>query len=189
MSAVGPAIDTERTVLLVLQADHSQLAHAYHSANREHLTPWEPERGPDFFTEEAFRRIGDASCREFLAGSAVRFIAVQKASEKMIASCSFTNIVRGPLLGCNMGYSVAQEFEGQGIMQEVAAAAIRHMFDGVGLHRIMASHMPTNVRSERLLKRLGFEREGYARSYLRIAGQWQDMVLNSLINPKELRHD
>jgi ribosomal-protein-alanine N-acetyltransferase len=39
------------------------------------------------------------------------------------------------------------------------------------------------VRSERLLARLGFEREGYAKAYLKIAGQWQDMVLNSLINP------
>ena len=32
-------------------------------------------------------------------------------------------------------------------------------------------------------RRLGFEREGYARAYLLIAGRWQDMVLNSLVNP------
>ena len=30
--------------------------------------------------------------------------------------------------------------------------------------------------------RLGFEREGYAPSYLRINGSWEDMALNSLIN-------
>lgn len=46
-----------------------------------------------------------------------------------------------------------------------------------------SNHMPSNVRSERLLARLGFEREGYARAYLKIAGRWEDMVLNSLINP------
>jgi ribosomal-protein-alanine N-acetyltransferase len=59
------------------------------------------------------------------------------------------------------------------------------MFDVIGLHRIMANHIPTNTRSERLLKALGFEREGYAKADLKIAGQWQDMVLNSLVNPKQ----
>ena len=44
--------------------------------------------------------------------------------------------------------------------------------------------MPANVKSERLLRTLGFEREGYARAYLKIAGQWKDMVLNALINPQ-----
>jgi ribosomal-protein-alanine N-acetyltransferase len=176
-------IETPRTLLLLLQAESSHLVQAYHLANREHLAPWEPERDDDFFSAESFRKIGEASCGALLDGSAVRFIAVHRESEKMVASCSFTNIVKGPLLACNMGYSVAKEFEGQGLMQEIAAAAIHHLFDGVGLHRIMASHMPSNVRSERLLGRLGFEREGYARSYLKIAGQWQDMVLNSLINP------
>ena len=86
-------------------------------------------------------------------------------------------------MACNMGYSVAQTLQGQGLMLEVASASIRYMFDVQGLHRIMANHLPSNVRSERLLARLGFEREGYARAYLKIAGQWQDMVLNSLISP------
>lgn len=179
-----PVIETPRTFLLLLQAENSRLVQAYHLANREHLAAWEPERGTDFFTDESFRKLGAASCSAFLAGSAVKFIAVHRASEKMVASCSFTNIVKGPLLGCNMGYSVAKEFEGQGFMREVAAAAIHHMFDVIGLHRIMANHSPSNLRSEPLLRHLGFEREGYARAYLKIAGQWQDMVLNSLINSK-----
>jgi len=34
-----------------------------------------------------------------------------------------------------------------------------------------------------LLPSLGLEREGLARGYLQIAGRWEDMVLNSLINP------
>jgi ribosomal-protein-alanine N-acetyltransferase len=177
-------IETERTSLLLLQTENSHLVQAYHHVNREHLAPWEPERDNDFFTDESFRKLGEASEQAFLAGTAVKFIALHRATQQMVASCSFSNIVRGPLLGCNMGYSVAKEFEGQGIMHEVAAAAILHMFDVMGLHRIMANHLPSNVRSERLLRKLGFEREGYARSYLKIAGQWQDMVLNSLINPK-----
>ena len=125
-------IETERTSLLLMQAENSHLVQAYHRVNREHLAPWEPQRGDDFFTDESFLKLGEASNLALLAGTALKFIAVHRASQQMVASCSFTNIVRGPLLGCNMGYSVAKEFEGQGLMQEVAIVAIHHMFDVMG---------------------------------------------------------
>jgi ribosomal-protein-alanine N-acetyltransferase len=69
-------------------------------------------------------------------------------------------------------------------MHEVAQAGIGYMFETQGLHRIMANHLPANVRSEQLLRRLGFEREGYARAYLKIAGKWEDHVLNALVRPE-----
>ncbi|GJA95297.1 hypothetical protein KAM358_31290 [Aeromonas caviae] len=68
-------------------------------------------------------------------------------------------------------------------MQEVVAAGIDHLFRERGLHRIMASYMPANLRSGALLERLGFEQEGYARDYLMINGRWEDHVLTALINP------
>lgn len=45
--------------------------------------------------------------------------------------------------------------------------------------------MPANERSARLLARLGFERKGYARAYLKIAGRWEDHILTARINPAE----
>jgi ribosomal-protein-alanine N-acetyltransferase len=47
----------------------------------------------------------------------------------------------------------------------------------------MASYLPHNQRSGKLLKRLGFVVEGYARDYLLINGLWQDHILTSLTNP------
>ena len=67
-------------------------------------------------------------------------------------------------------------------MKQIVSHAIGHAFNEMKLHRIMANHMPSNQRSEALLKSLGFEREGYARGYLLINGKWEDHVLNSLIN-------
>lgn len=50
-------------------------------------------------------------------------------------------------------------------------------FTVLKLHRVMANYRPENLRSERLLARLGFEKEGLARSYLKINGSWADHVL------------
>ncbi|WP_338941435.1 GNAT family N-acetyltransferase [Paraburkholderia sp. 22B1P] len=100
----------------------------------------------------------------------------------MVGDCNFTNIVRGPFQACHLGFSLAKRFEGQGLMREALTSAITYIFDEIGLHRIMANIRPENVRSARLLERLGFEREGLARSYLKINGVWADHVLTSLIN-------
>lgn len=51
------------------------------------------------------------------------------------------------------------------------------------IHRIMANYMPHNKRSGALLARLGFEKEGYAKDYLLIDGQWRDHVLTALTTP------
>jgi ribosomal-protein-alanine N-acetyltransferase len=50
------------------------------------------------------------------------------------------------------------------------------------MHRIMANVRPDNERSLRVLDRLGFEREGYAKKYLRANGVWCDHVLTALTN-------
>ena len=81
-----------------------------------------------------------------------------------------------------MGYSVDKGFEGQGRMQELAEYTIEYVFSEIKLHRVIANHMPQNKRSEALLKRFGFEREGYAKRFLQIDGEWGDHELNSLIN-------
>ncbi len=68
-------------------------------------------------------------------------------------------------------------------MLECLEAAISYMFTVVGLHRIMANYIVGNERCSALLKRLEFEKEGLAKSYLKIDGRWQDHILNSKINP------
>jgi ribosomal-protein-alanine N-acetyltransferase len=179
-----PTIRTERTVLRVLTQADRDLLHAYRIANREHLAPWEPSRDASYYTKQDAAERVRQMLGETLAGTALHFAALDIQDGSMVASCAFTNIVRGALQACHLGYSVAHAREGTGLMAEVARAGIGHMFDNAGLHRIMANHMPANARSADLLRRLGFEREGFARSYLRIDGRWEDMVLNSLINPR-----
>lgn len=65
-------------------------------------------------------------------------------------------------------------------MFEGAGHCIDIMFR-FGLHRIMANYCPENVRSGKLLARLGFEQEGLARDYLYLNGRWRDHILTSRI--------
>ncbi|WP_330218163.1 GNAT family N-acetyltransferase [Robbsia andropogonis] len=69
-------------------------------------------------------------------------------------------------------------------MYEALSPVIEFAFDEYELHRLMANYRPENIRSGRLLERLGFEIEGRARSYLKINGAWADHVLTSRISDK-----
>ena len=96
--------------------------------------------------------------------------------------CNFTQIFRGSFQACYLGYKIDQELEGRGFMKEALECLIAYMFREQHLHRIMANFIPGNTRSEKLLNTLGFEKEGYAKKYLLINGEWQDHILTSLTN-------
>ncbi len=115
-------------------------------------------------------------------GRALHLLMVRRDSGALVGHCHFSNIVRAHAQSCQLGFGLGMPFEGQGLMHEALVPALRHMFEVQGLHRIAANHMPENLRCERLLARLGFEREGLARAYLHIDGAWRDHVLNALIN-------
>jgi ribosomal-protein-alanine N-acetyltransferase len=98
----------------------------------------------------------------------------------VIGQISFTSYTRGPHQSCNLGYNIDHRFEGRGLMKEALVGAIQHAFQRLKFHRIAANYMPVNERSGRVLRRLGFNVEGYARDYLFLAGAWRDHVLTAL---------
>lgn len=177
-------IRTERLSLQVLAPDAAPLLARYVQDNRAHLAPWEPVRDEAYYTVDQCAERLRRSQEAYLAGTSVP-LAVLDEDGVMIGGCNFTNIVRGVLQACNLGYSIAAARQGQGLMQEAVAAGIDYVFSELGLHRIMANHLPENHRSAALLQRLGFEREGYAKSYLLINGVWRDHVLTALVNPAQ----
>ncbi len=184
-----PRIETERYVLQLITPEYASALLEYYLRNRKHLEPWEPERGESYYTLPTMKIQAQQSLDDFRSGSALRFLALDKNTEHPIATCYFSNIVQGVFQACHIGYTVDAQHEGQGVMREVVEAGIDYMFTKVGLHRIMANYLPRNVRSQRLLESLGFEKEGLARDYLKICGQWEDHVLTSLIRPESINKE
>ena len=177
-------IPSTNVSLAILSPDQAALVAAYYTDNRAHLEPWEPKRDADFYAIKQIRARLDSAAANFYNGTSYSFAILDNRTGLMIGICNFSNVVRGVFQACHLGYAIAAEYEGKGLMSEALRAGITFMFDTVGLHRIMANYMPNNERSARLLAKLGFEKEGYAKSYLMIEGRWQDHVLTSLINPK-----
>jgi ribosomal-protein-alanine N-acetyltransferase len=67
------------------------------------------------------------------------------------------------------------------------AAALRYGFTALGLHRIEAGVLPENIRSVRLLQKLGFSDEGTRRDYLRFKDGFHSFRWFSLLETDELQ--
>ncbi|MFT5014899.1 MAG: ribosomal-protein-alanine N-acetyltransferase, partial [Dinoroseobacter sp.] len=119
-------------------------------------------------------------------GLSVALTILDDTDSEVLGVCNFTNIVRGTFQSCHLGYALSARYQGQGLMAEALKPACRYIFETLMLHRIMANYLPRNERSGRLLAKLGFEVEGEAKQYLLIDGHWEDHILTSLINPRDV---
>ncbi|EGU40957.1 GNAT family N-acetyltransferase [Vibrio splendidus] len=175
-------LETARTQIEAMGKQHAAVLLQYHLENRCHLAPWSPMRDEQFYTLEYWEDFCHASEALFESGKEIKFVAIDKETREVVGVCSYTAIARGVFQACFLGYHMAQKYEGKGFMTEILEVTLRYMFDVVGLNRIMATYMPRNKASEKVLFKLGFEKEGYARKYLKIAGKWEDHILTSRIS-------
>lgn len=187
MGVLFPDLPTPRlTVRLARPGMQAAMARFLRENFAGHLDRWSPPATTAFFTELFWKERLATAVEEFHAGRAVRFVLQEGASpeDPILGACNYTNIIRGPLLACHLGYQLARSSEGRGLMTEALHATNAFVFDELRLHRIMANYRPENERSARLLDRLGFAREGLARDYLFIDGAWRDHILAALTNPR-----
>jgi len=175
-------IETKRTWIKILDEPEAGLLLDYYMTNSAHLMQWEPKRPADHFTLENFKKLAADAQRAMQAGTAFHYIAISKETKKVVGVCHFSGVTRGVFLACFLGYSIAKESEGKGLMKEILTPTIDYMFNSESLNRIIATYMPINKRSANVLASLGFEEEGRARKYLKINDRWEDHVLTAKIN-------
>ena len=182
-----PVIETKRLLLTLPGVEAAPRLLAYVKENEEHFAPSSPPVPSGYYTESYWRERLVSAQAEFKRGQSLRlyFFERQRPSGRVVGDCGFSNIMRGPFQACFLGYKLDARSVGQGLMYEALQAAIAYVFDELKLHRIMANYLPANERSGRLLRRLGFVVEGYARDYLFIADAWRDHVLTALHNPNQ----
>lgn len=167
-------------VRVLTPSDAAELAELYR-ANLDFLAPWEPVRPESYYTPAGQRASIEIALDQYGRGEAVPWGIVGETGE-LIGRVNLSGIVRGAFLSGNLGYWVAEASNGHGYATRAVSAAVRIAFDEVGLHRVQASTLVHNERSQRVLAKAGFSRFGLAPRYLQIAGRWQDHVMFQRLN-------
>jgi [ribosomal protein S5]-alanine N-acetyltransferase len=100
----------------------------------------------------------------FEENTGLRFGIAERDTNRIIGTCGFLDY-ESRHRRAELGYDLAYEFWGKGIMTEVVREVIRFGFEVLNLNRIEARIEPPNTASKNLLHKLGFVKEGTLREF------------------------
>lgn len=173
-------LNTERLTLRNLTPENTEEMLDYYIRNEEHLRQYEPTRDSGFYTYEGQKEILTESFRQFIDGTSID-LGIFK-DEKLIGKIKLSNIVYGILRNAFVGYSIDKEYQGKGYMKEALNTVCSYAFEEMGLHRLEASTLMYNSRSQGVLKACGFNELGISEKYLYINGEWRDHKIFYKVN-------
>jgi ribosomal-protein-alanine N-acetyltransferase len=171
-----PVLETERLRLRRISMQDAEQMYAYAS----------DDEVAKYVTWETHRSIQDS--KKF-----IQFILVQYAKHD-IAPWGIELKESGRLVGtvdfvwwkpeqqsAEIGYVLARDCWGQGLMTEAASALLKLGFGEMDLVRIQARCIEGNIGSQRVMEKIGMSYEGTLRKGIKIKGQHWDLKLYSIL--------
>jgi ribosomal-protein-serine acetyltransferase len=164
------------TLKLICQEDAPMLFQTV-DLNREWLHPWLP-------WVDKTRSVADSlafacqSERRFRAGEAV-VLGIWMNGQ--LAGCLGLEDIDRQHLNARIGYWLAEDFQGQGIVTRACRMLIGYAFEEAGLQRLEILCATNNYKSRAVPQRLSFIQEGVLRKYHVIQEQFVDIALYSLL--------
>jgi ribosomal-protein-serine acetyltransferase len=156
-------------------SDAGELTEAI-AANREHLArwlPWAESHGFEDSVEYLDRKRAQIEANDGFEGAIV-------LDGRIVGGAGFHG-VDWINRSSSIGYWLAADAVGRGLMSGAVAALLDHAFGVWDLHRVVIEAVVDNVRSRAIPERLGFREEAVLREAKLIGGSYEDAVLYAML--------
>ena len=163
--------------LRLLEERHAAEMFAAIDRNREHLRQWLP-------WVDATRTEDDGLA--FIRSSLEMFAAHQGFAMALwyrdrVAGVISTHRIDWRNGRAELGYWLARELEGRGIITDGCRLAITRLFSDMGLHRVEIRCAAGNLKSSAIPRRLGFKLEGTLRDAELVNGRHHDLLVFGML--------
>ena len=162
---------------LIEESDADELF-ALTDRNRAHLEPWMPWIAATRAPDDTLQFIR-ATRRQLADDDGMQLVIV--AADEAIAGVVGFHRFDWANLATSIGYWLAADRQGQGLMTEAVRALVDYAFGARGLHRIEIAAAVDNARSRAVPERLGFREEGVRRAAERHGERYLDLVVYALL--------
>jgi ribosomal-protein-alanine N-acetyltransferase len=134
-------------------------------------------------TLEAVEGMIQRCLEGYASGRSCKWAVASEADDKLVGSCGF-NELRPSQGWAELAYDLARPYWGRGLISQAVGACLGWVSGLPEINRVHAFVMVGNTRSERVLERARFTREGCLRSYRTCRGEPRDYSIFSI-----LRHE
>lgn len=171
-----PELHTPRlTLRRMMVADTGDM---YEYACRQDVTrylTWYPHPDREY-TREYLQYLG----KRYAAGMFYDWAVVYEPDCKMVGTCGFTAF--HPANDCaEVGYVLNPEYWGKGIATEALTRVLQFAFEELGVNRVEARFMEDNVRSRRVMEKVGMRFEGVMREAMLVKGGYVSVGICSIL--------
>ena len=148
--------------------------------NRDHLRKWLPwlDNTQTVADEAGFIQM---SIDERAKGSGALWLIF---SDSELVGTIGLNWVDSQNQGCGIGYWLASEFNGHGIITRCCRRLINHVFEDVGMRRCVLEAAVDNTASRAVAERLGMRLEGITEDREWLYDHWVDAALYAITSPE-----
>lgn len=101
---------------------------------------------------------------------------VLKESGQLIGTCSYSE-VDSAFKVAEIGYGILNAYQGNGYAKEAVAKIVEYGFCTVGFQKMIARIMKENERSQNLVEKLGFCKEGFIKKGVYAHGNAKDIYM------------
>ena len=172
-----PRLETNRLILREMTV--SDVKFYFRHFNNKKVVEGSCFPGPK--TLEAAKEELELYCiRPFKENKGIRWGIIIRGSDGLVGTCGYYDWNKTSHRA-EIGYDLEPAQWGKGIMAEALRAVLRYGFEEMGSNRIQAIIDSENVRSIKLVERLGFKREGVLRQNSYFRGRFRDEVCFSLL--------
>jgi ribosomal-protein-alanine N-acetyltransferase len=171
-----PQLETDR--LILREMTHDDKDALFLSFSDKDVTKYF-SMNPFTSVEEAGKIVERAQTL-FEQEKGIQWGIVMKGDTTLVGTCGYESWIKQSFRG-ELGYDLRQSHWGKGIMSEALQAVIAYGFKPMGLNRIEVTTRSDNMRSIKMLCRLGFCKEGRFREYTYWDGEFHDELFFSLL--------
>ena len=145
------------------------------------LQKWEPYWDIKQCNKSGYMRQLKTQRTKAAYDQAYSFLCFKKDSKVLLGGLNISNIQRGVIQTCNIGYWLGEKNIGNGYMEESIKAIIPYIYEQLKIHRIQAFTLENNIASRKLIEKVNFKKEGVLREAMKINNEWRDHVIYSLL--------
>ena len=167
----------ENLKLVLLQERHAEELTKVVRENLEQLKLWMPWATDDYSADSA-REFIKSNLSEFAANGS--FSAGVFFDNKLSGVIGFHNLDLKNK-SAHVGYWLAKEEQGKGIMTRCCRALFDYLFGDFGLNRIQINCNIENTKSRAIPERLGFELEGIHRQVEWLHDSFRDWAVYAML--------
>lgn len=169
--------------LRLIEPEHAQAVFDVVDTNREHVGRWMSWVELTHSVEDT-HKYAERALRDFAERKRLALSILERG--RIVGGTGWTDWKQGDDIGVtfgsvDIGYWLAADATGRGIMTRCVKRLLDLAFDTYGLHRVTIRCEPDNERSGAVPRRLGFINEGTMRHICKWNDRWVDHDLYAML--------